>query len=404
MPVVDGHRLRFIYWNDPTRIIDHHGVTLTESEPGIAADHFRGSSQAISFADGWLAVVHWVQHFDGWPKYRHRFAWYDRNLRLKKVSPGWVFAHKSAGLDVLEGYEYCTGLCWHPDGKRLVLGYHIHEREAWVGTVNADEVANTLRSRAGESAPDIIPIYRNDIGRQSAPDIADVDWAFAQTNRALLDSQAVDRATRALVTRGLPEHPDHVKNWDTWIALTHALRTCRHDDHILDAGGDRNSAFLPDLAALGYKSLLNINLRENDPERKSGIDYAYGDITVLAMASETVRFINCQSVLEHAVDWRRFLTEAARILTTGGQLFVSVDFWETPISTSHVVAEGYAGDLWKIFAPQEIQEMIEYAKRSGLILVGEMDLKCHDRVVQNLGCGYTFCNLLFCRDGHSTAA
>src|SRR5262249_34441227 len=148
---VDGPHLRFVYWQDPTTVIDQYGKVLCCNSVEIAADHFRGNTQVIPFDDGWLTIVHWVVHFDGWPKYRHRFVWYDRELRIKRISEGWVFSNKTPELGLLEGYEYTTGLCWHPDQKRLVVGYQIHERESWIGVIDAKEVEAALRAPASSS-------------------------------------------------------------------------------------------------------------------------------------------------------------------------------------------------------------------------------------------------------------
>ena len=67
MPLVDaapaeaeGERLRFIYLCDPTRLVDETARTVAETVPTIVADEFRGGTQAIAFAGGWLALIHEV--------------------------------------------------------------------------------------------------------------------------------------------------------------------------------------------------------------------------------------------------------------------------------------------------------------------------------------------------------
>ena len=145
MPVVDqdGQRLRFVYMCDPTTVLNESGLVLMREPSTFAADHLRGSSQLVPFDGGHLSVVHWVVWFDGWPKYRHRLAWFDGDLRLRRFSPGWVFP-SNAEMEILRGYQFVTGLTWHPDERRLVMGFHVDEREAWIGTLDANDVREML--------------------------------------------------------------------------------------------------------------------------------------------------------------------------------------------------------------------------------------------------------------------
>jgi glycosyltransferase involved in cell wall biosynthesis len=143
IPLVESDELKFIYLCDPTRIVGDDGRTLVEHAPVFACEHFRGGSQAIPFDGGWLAVVHTVTWQSGWPKYRHNFIWLDAEYRLKKVSLGWVFP-SSAMPDLLRGYQYVIGLCWHPDGKRLIMGYQLDERESWIGVFDAGDASKLL--------------------------------------------------------------------------------------------------------------------------------------------------------------------------------------------------------------------------------------------------------------------
>jgi predicted GH43/DUF377 family glycosyl hydrolase len=150
MPLVDGDELRLIYSCDPTRIVDPDGRAMHESTPEIAADNFRGGSQAIPFEAGWLAIIHSTtpgQHAS-WPVYRHRLAWFDSDFRLRKISPAFSFPFSSAS-EFLRGYQYAMGLCWHPDNRRLIISYALADREAWLATVAADDIRALLLGRPG---------------------------------------------------------------------------------------------------------------------------------------------------------------------------------------------------------------------------------------------------------------
>jgi glycosyltransferase involved in cell wall biosynthesis len=138
MPQVAGDRLRFVYLCDPTRVVDDRGHTVSETTPAIAARNFRGGSQLIGFDDGWLALIHEVhwRPADRRRFYLHRFVWFDKTDRLRRVSRPFFFNAK--------GVEFAAGLAWHPDGKRLLISYSVSDRESWIATVDAAEVAVVL--------------------------------------------------------------------------------------------------------------------------------------------------------------------------------------------------------------------------------------------------------------------
>jgi hypothetical protein len=77
MPQVVGDELRLIYSVDPTRILTDLGAVLQEEPAPVAAENFRGGSQALAFDDGWLMVIHEVEWVNGSRQYYHRFIWMD---------------------------------------------------------------------------------------------------------------------------------------------------------------------------------------------------------------------------------------------------------------------------------------------------------------------------------------
>ena len=146
MPFVDGDRLQFVYLCDPTRIVDERGRTIKETVPPIAAEQFRGGSQAIAFDRGWLTLIHEVAISDGRRHYHHRFVWFDDGRNIRRMSRPFFFEH--------HGIEFAAGLAWHPDGRRLVLTYGVKDSEARIATVDSDDVRRMLevaeRLPAGE--------------------------------------------------------------------------------------------------------------------------------------------------------------------------------------------------------------------------------------------------------------
>ena len=138
-----GERLRFLYLCDPTRIVDEEARTVAGSIPAIAAEEFRGGSQAIEFAGGRLALVHEVGFSGANNKerlYHHRFVWFDDTYALRGVSRPFIFERP--------GIEFAAGLAWHPDGQRLIISYGVGDGTAWLATVDANEVRAALLDAA----------------------------------------------------------------------------------------------------------------------------------------------------------------------------------------------------------------------------------------------------------------
>ena len=156
MPRVERGSLSFIYSSDPVRIVDAEARTVVQTEAPIAADQFRGGSQALAFDGGWLALVHEAREARGTRFYWHRFIWLDQDGRLKRVSKQFFFEKK--------GIEFAAGLAWHPDGKRLLVSYGVGDHEAWLATVDVQDVREILldaawfpsaRSLVGDSNPPV---------------------------------------------------------------------------------------------------------------------------------------------------------------------------------------------------------------------------------------------------------
>ena len=138
--VVGGDRLQFIYLCDPTRIVDEQARTIAESVPEIAAEHFRGGSQAIAFFGGWLALIHEVQFRDQRRFYQHRFVWFDALNKLRQLSRPFYFQNK--------GLEFAAGLAWHLDQRRLLISYGAGEKTSWLASVDAAQVKELLQNLA----------------------------------------------------------------------------------------------------------------------------------------------------------------------------------------------------------------------------------------------------------------
>ena len=147
MPRISDDALQFVYRCDPTTLVDDQARTVAEAAAPIQADQFRGGTQLIPFDGGWLALVHEARVRDKQRHYRHRFVWFDKATKLRGVSRPFIFAKR--------GVEFAAGLAWHPDGKRLVVTYGIDDSEAWIATVDADDVQSLLED--AERLPSATP-------------------------------------------------------------------------------------------------------------------------------------------------------------------------------------------------------------------------------------------------------
>lgn len=138
VPVAGRDRVRLLQLGDPVRVVDEDGRSICETRPAIAADTFRGTTQAIPFEGGWLTLV---QESAGAASGRqlmhyHRFVWINAAFALRGVSRPFLLHDDAAGL--------AGGLAWHPDAKRLVISYSVGEREVRVATVDAADVRARL--------------------------------------------------------------------------------------------------------------------------------------------------------------------------------------------------------------------------------------------------------------------
>ena len=122
--------------------------TNLELNNGFNLEEFRGSSSPIDFplyewnenrytqSLGKLSVIHEVIYNNGTRYYFHRFVWFDKDFRIKKVSKLFYFDHK--------GVEFCAGMCWSHDMKNLVLSCGIEDHEAYIYIIEIRKIEQML--------------------------------------------------------------------------------------------------------------------------------------------------------------------------------------------------------------------------------------------------------------------
>lgn len=110
---------------------------LTSTGPAPrAAQHFRGGTQLVPFAGGYLCAIHEVTVADNNRTYEHRFVWFDDQLRIKKLSMPFYFRNKRR-------IEFAAGLA--VVGDQVVLSYGYQDKEAWLAILGAATVRAMTR-------------------------------------------------------------------------------------------------------------------------------------------------------------------------------------------------------------------------------------------------------------------
>lgn len=121
---------RFMYRLDT--IIEPDGSRVKHELP-IHVGDISGSSQLVQCGLHLIAVVHEaIAGPDGKRTYWHRFAMFNRERRLVKLSRPFVFFARQI--------EFCAGLAMHPNKMDLVISFGERDEKAILATVSADEV------------------------------------------------------------------------------------------------------------------------------------------------------------------------------------------------------------------------------------------------------------------------
>jgi FkbM family methyltransferase len=136
IPLVVDDELRFIHSLDPVRILDAFGAILREETPEIAADNFKGGTQAIPFDGGWLMLIHEREISGTRRSYFHRIVWLDADYRLVRFSRRFFFQRIAS--------EFAAGLSWHSTDGHLVISFGIDDHEPTLAVVSADDVRAAL--------------------------------------------------------------------------------------------------------------------------------------------------------------------------------------------------------------------------------------------------------------------
>jgi SAM-dependent methyltransferase len=181
---------------------------------------------------------------------------------------------------------------------------------------------------------------------------------------------------------------DLKKSWDVLTTLQFIEQNVGKTATILDVGAYA-SEVLCSLHRMGYSALMGIDLNpglERMPYHQS-IKYTTGDFTDTAFPPGMFGAVTAISVLEHGFCGPRIFREISRILKPGGYFVGSVDYWPKKLDTRGVTVFNLD---WKIFSKSELLELIEEARRHGLVPVGQLDFEASEITTRWLEKEYTF--------------
>ncbi len=215
-------------------------------------------------------------------------------------------------------------------------------------------------------------------------------------NQALKSWSDIERAKLCLTVEKCVWHQTQEKNWDLWV-FTKALSKFNRNARILDVGCVGNP-LLANLKSMGFNDLdgLDFGVKE---VYSNGIRYWHGDLTRTSFAYESFDAITSLSVIEHGVEPEAYVREMSRILKPGGLLLTSTDYWTEPVSVRGVSKKKRFGLPWKVQSPDDVQEIVNMARRWGLEPTGPIDFSVQNKVVRWEGKEYTFINFALKKKG-----
>ena len=211
----------------------------------------------------------------------------------------------------------------------------------------------------------------------------------------------MERICAELAERKLVSHKTPQKNWDHHL-LIDLLEATPKESRIMDLGSG-GGLTLELLHQLGFKNIRGMEFVVPPIRLKNRLIRLFkpdtfqpcyhitkGDIVRTGLPDGDCDVITCISVLEHGVDPEKFLRESARLLTRGGRLLLTFDYWEDFRPEDHSEKQIF-GLPWNIFNREKVTQMIAWADKFGLTPLANSEIPpCRERVVSYAGRDYTF--------------
>ena len=147
LPFVDPHtgELHALYGYAPLVVL-RVDVETGVCKPVVQVEHrrnlgrWRGSAGPLALppqlGGGWLVLIHDVS-WHGRRYYLHRFVHYSEDWELRRVSRPFFFRQREI--------EFSCGMCFAHEPGRLIVGFSVMDREAWLAEVELGVVDELLK-------------------------------------------------------------------------------------------------------------------------------------------------------------------------------------------------------------------------------------------------------------------
>jgi len=151
-------RLEWIYWIDPTAVLDYVGGKLSYKLLGRhgSLENWFGSSQLVPYRGNWLSVIHKTRTSSKGKTYEHRFVEWTDEFVIRRVSPRFSFEGQKI--------EFCAGLCL--TDRHAILSYGLWDRQAHLMRLDIATVEAMLRP---PRMPAVLAIVLADLRRKARP-------------------------------------------------------------------------------------------------------------------------------------------------------------------------------------------------------------------------------------------
>jgi glycosyltransferase involved in cell wall biosynthesis len=132
----EGHDLKFVYRLG--ELLDPRTGLITHKKIRYANDTLSGGGQYIPWRMGHLGIIHeaHVSPATGKRYYTHRFVYMGPECAWTKVSKPFFFHDKVI--------EFAAGMARHPDGKRVMISYGREDKEAWIATMEPQDIMDMM--------------------------------------------------------------------------------------------------------------------------------------------------------------------------------------------------------------------------------------------------------------------
>ena len=179
----------------------------------------------------------------------------------------------------------------------------------------------------------------------------------------LLSRSEIRACTSYLRSNGYISHRLPCKDWD----LANILRDIADGD-LLDMGSS-DSYLLENAVRKGIAGdKYGVDLQRSDAS-VNGVKYVIGDLTRTGLPDGKFRNITCLSVLEHDVDYAGFAQEASRLLSFGGKLYVTFDYWNPRVVPKLQIFRS----PWRILDRGDVERLVSVCQSRGLQLADTID-------------------------------